>query len=138
MAGWHHLLDGHEFEWTPGVGDGQGGLACCNSWGHKELDMTEQWTELNWASLGKNLKWILLLAKLLPKLRIQIFNHRRFISKWRTIRNKPTVRRHHIYHSKCVYIGWDYSNSACFYLWYWIITVMMWKAIKFISETTLE
>ena len=50
MAGWHHWLDGHESEWTPGVCDGQGGLACCNSWGRKELDMTEQlnWTELNW------------------------------------------------------------------------------------------
>ena len=50
MAGWHHLLDGHEFEWTPGVSDGQGGLACCSSWGHKELDTTEQvnWTEWNW------------------------------------------------------------------------------------------
>ena len=35
MAGWHHWLDGHEFEWTPGVGDGQGGLVCCDSWGHK-------------------------------------------------------------------------------------------------------
>ena len=48
MAGWHHRLDGHEFEWTPGVGDGQGGLASCNSWGHKELDTTERlnWTEL--------------------------------------------------------------------------------------------
>ena len=42
MDGWHHHLDGHEFEWTPGVGDGQGGLACCNSWGLKELDMTER------------------------------------------------------------------------------------------------
>ena len=41
MAGWRHRLDGHEFEWTPGVGDGQGGLACCNSWGHKESDTTE-------------------------------------------------------------------------------------------------
>ena len=50
MAGWHHWLDGHEFGWTPGVGDGQGGLAFCDSWGHKELDMTEllNWTELNW------------------------------------------------------------------------------------------
>ena len=49
MAGWHHWLDGHEFEWTPGVGDGQGGLACCNSWGRKESDTTERrnWTELN-------------------------------------------------------------------------------------------
>ena len=48
MAGWHHWLDGREFERTLGVGDGQGGLACCNSWGHKESDMTEQlnWTEL--------------------------------------------------------------------------------------------
>ena len=49
MAGWHHRLDGHEFEWTPWVGDGQEGLACCTSWGHKEWDMTERlhWTEDN-------------------------------------------------------------------------------------------
>ena len=49
-VGWHHWLNGHGFGWTPGVGDGQGGLACCGSWGHKELDMTERlnWTELNW------------------------------------------------------------------------------------------
>ena len=53
MAGWHHELDGHESEWTPGIGDGQGGLACCDSWGRKELDTTEQlnWTELNWCLL---------------------------------------------------------------------------------------
>ena len=42
MAGWHHGLDGCEFECTPGVGDGQGGLACCSSWGRKESEMTEQ------------------------------------------------------------------------------------------------
>ena len=49
MAGWHHRLDGHKFEWTPGDGDGQGGLACCDSWGRKESDITERlnWTELN-------------------------------------------------------------------------------------------
>ena len=41
MAGWHHGLDGHEFGSTPGAGDGQGGLAYCNSWGNKELDTTE-------------------------------------------------------------------------------------------------
>ena len=48
MAGWHHQLDGHEFVSTPGVDDGQGGLACCNSWGRKESDTTERlnWTEL--------------------------------------------------------------------------------------------
>ena len=47
MAGWHHQIDGHEFGWTPGVGDGQGGLACNDSWGFKEWDMTEglNWTE---------------------------------------------------------------------------------------------
>ncbi len=44
MAGWHHRLDGYEFGWTLGVGDGQGGLACCNSWGRKESDTTEQLT----------------------------------------------------------------------------------------------
>ena len=48
MAGWHHWLDGRESEWTLGVGDGQGGLACCGSWGRKESDTTERlnWTEL--------------------------------------------------------------------------------------------
>ena len=59
MAGWHHWLNGRESEWTLGVGDGQGALACCYSWGHKELDTTEQlnWTELSdipahWAILS--------------------------------------------------------------------------------------
>ena len=47
MAGWHHQLDGREFEWTLGVGDGQGGLACCDSWGCKGSDTTE----LNWGSI---------------------------------------------------------------------------------------
>ena len=60
MAGWHHWLDGRESEWTPGVGDGQAGLVCCDSWGRKESDTTEQmnWTELNdeKASLHSSLK----------------------------------------------------------------------------------
>ena len=66
MAGWHHWLNGHEFEYTPGVGDGQGGLECCSPWGRKELDMTEQlnWTELNWTVglifiLTGNTKWFI-------------------------------------------------------------------------------
>ena len=42
MAGWHHQLDGHEFEQTPGDGEGQGSLACCSPWGRKELDVTER------------------------------------------------------------------------------------------------
>ena len=41
MAGWHHRLNGHGFGWTPGAGDGQGGLSCCDSWDRKESDMTE-------------------------------------------------------------------------------------------------
>ena len=50
MVGWHHQLAGHEFGWIPEVGDGQRGLACCNSWGHKELETSEQlnWTESLW------------------------------------------------------------------------------------------
>ena len=48
MVGWHHRLNRHGFGWTPGVGDGQGGLVCCGSWRCKELDMTEQ---LNWTGL---------------------------------------------------------------------------------------
>ena len=51
IAGWHHGLDGCESEWTLGVGDGQGGLVCCDAWGRKESDTTE-WlncTELNWS-----------------------------------------------------------------------------------------
>ena len=55
MAGWHHWLDGREFEWTPRVGDGQGGLACCDSWGRKESDTTEQ---LNWTELSNI--WVML------------------------------------------------------------------------------
>ena len=50
MVGWHHWLDGYEFEQAPGAGDGQGSLVCCNPWGVKDSDTTEQmkWTELNW------------------------------------------------------------------------------------------
>ena len=42
MVGWHHRLNGHEFEQTQGDGEGQGSLACCSPWGHKESDMTER------------------------------------------------------------------------------------------------
>ena len=58
MAGWHHQLNAHEFVWTPGVGDGQGGLVCCDSRGRKESDMSERlnWTELNWT------EWLVMLS----------------------------------------------------------------------------
>ena len=52
MVGWHHRLDGHGFGWTPGVGDGQGGLACCGTWSRKESDTTE-W--LNWTDTLANI-----------------------------------------------------------------------------------
>ena len=52
--GWHHWLDGHGFGWTLGVGDGQGGLACCGSWGGKESDTTER---LNWTDSPIILPW---------------------------------------------------------------------------------
>ena len=67
MVGWHHWLDGRESEWTPGVGDGWGGLACCDSWGHKESDTTERlnWTELmnQWENKIK-LEWKAIKRKL--------------------------------------------------------------------------
>ena len=53
MVGWHYPLDGHGFVWTPGAGDGQGGLACCSPWGHKELDTTE----LNSNEWARLLQW---------------------------------------------------------------------------------
>ena len=61
MAGWHHWLDECEYEWTPGVGDRQGGLACCDSWGRKELDTTERlnWTELTGGHILSNVKYLL-------------------------------------------------------------------------------
>ena len=54
MVGWRHWLIGHEFEQTPGVGDGEGGRACCSPWGRKELDMTKQliWSDLIWSDLS--------------------------------------------------------------------------------------
>ena len=52
-VGWHHRLDGHEFEQAPGVGDGQGSLACCSPRGRKELDTTER---LNWTERGTSLE----------------------------------------------------------------------------------
>ena len=55
IAGWHHWLDGQEFGWTLGVGDGQGGLACCDSWGRKELDTAKWliWSDLIWMCMSE-------------------------------------------------------------------------------------
>ena len=67
MAGWHHQLDGQEFEWTSGVGDWQRGLACCDSWGHKESDTTE-W--LNWTDAP--LYWIFIAYFILESLYLSL------------------------------------------------------------------
>ena len=92
MAGWHHWLDGHGFGWTPGVADGQGGLACCGSWSHKESDMTERlnWTELwcwkrllrvlwtvrrSYQSVVKEINPEYSLEGLMLKLKLQSFGH---------------------------------------------------------------
>ena len=60
MAGWHHWLDGHEFEQAPGVGDGQGSLVCCSPWGRKESDTTE------WLNINKN-KFTILASRIFKK-----------------------------------------------------------------------
>ena len=73
MAGWHHWLDGHEFGWTPGDDDRQGGPACCNSWGSKESDTTEQ---LNWTELRNVMDMSLL----------YFFHISLFLSTWRASR----------------------------------------------------
>ena len=91
MVRWHHWLNEHEFGWTPGVGDGQGGLLSCDSWGRKESDVTEglNWTELSTSSvltskispnIFKRLSWETLFCKylwltpLLTSFKIQIWN----------------------------------------------------------------
>ena len=73
MAGWHHRPNGHEFKWTPGVGDGQGGLVCCNSWGCKESDTTE-W--LNWTETWLTVTSSLLYPWLYPKRYKELTTHR--------------------------------------------------------------
>ena len=70
MVGRHHQVKGHEFGWTPGVGDGQWGLACCSPWGRKESNTTEQ---LNWTEIAHMKKKITLLP--------QIYKRSEIISK---------------------------------------------------------
>ena len=83
MAGWHHRLDGCESEWTPGVGDGQGGLACRDSWGRKESETTKWLNWLNFslhffffrkfsASALKRLTWFFLSFYSLPSITKEI------------------------------------------------------------------
>ena len=84
MVGWHHWLDGHGFGWTPGVGDGQGGLACCSLWGCNESDMTEclNWTELQLDyKLKKCINEFLFLTIIYTRKSVSFQFQRRAISK---------------------------------------------------------
>ena len=76
MVGWHHRLNGHGFEQALGVGDGQGGLACCSLWGHKEWD-TIWVSELNWVSGFAKISFIV----------VQLLSHiQPFVTPWTTAR----------------------------------------------------
>ena len=64
MVGWHHRLNGHGFGWTPGVGDRQGGLACCGLWGSKSQTQLREWTELNWAASKSSLSLVKIMTSI--------------------------------------------------------------------------
>ena len=106
MAGWHHRLHGHEFEWTLGVDDRQGGLACCDSWGSKESDITEwlNWTEAltSYSSLQTpNLQLLLTINLLSASMDLPILH---ISYKW-----------HHTIcdqRSGFIYLGWFWGSSS--------------------------
>ena len=100
MAGWHHWLDGRESEWTPGVGDGQGGLVNCDSWGCKESDTTSDWTELTELKhQGRHAKF----PWLLPSLKARMFQG-----------GKNCKNRYQSYywrHTEIVYLRWKQGGN---------------------------
>ena len=104
MAGWHHQLNGHESEWTPGVGDGQGGLVCCGSWGRRELDTSER---MNWS-----LSWF------------SPFGKRDFPSVIK-VPNQKTLSSSEIFSSVSLIIRWTLTTGLRavkrekFYFWLW-------------------
>ena len=147
MAGWHHWLDGHEFEWTPGVSDGRGGLVCCDSWGRKESDMTERlnWTEslmglhLDVGCLGRWLR----LNKVLsvgPKSSVLIRKGR---DTWDGLQ-AVTVKRQRLGHRRKVaayssgrfhqkptlLTSWSWTSSHCFLKlspFFWVLFPSFWN-----------
>jgi len=108
MAGWHHRLHGHEFGWFPGAGDGQGGLACCNSWGCKDRTRLTDWTD------AKVPCFLCLTYRRteLPKSR-RLVGHERYRISWE-----------HIFHSLTSLFGrhvfrFIFSVSICVHVLYW-------------------
>ena len=95
MVRWHHWLDGHEFEQAPGVGDGQGGLACCSSWGRKELDTTERlnWTDRSYVPAFHMKKYIDKLNKLskIFHVAVHLHNFQRLGTKCNFTEKEPFV-----------------------------------------------
>ena len=89
MAGWHHWFDGHEFEWTLGVRDGQGGLTCFDSWARKESDTTEQ---LNWTELTEYLftSIVIYASTLLNSLLTKLAQFSIAVSQW--VKNPPAMQ----------------------------------------------
>ena len=123
MAGWHHRLDGQEFEWTLGVGDGQGGLACCDSWGHKELDSTEQlnWTEsiLNTSNTVSSqgiisrfclTRCYLLHYYLQPLILFHIHNISSILGPSLLTAQDPYPTPHRVYFQYWTYLAWPYGT----------------------------
>ena len=118
MVGWHHLVNGHEFRWTPGVGDGQGGLACCHSWGHKESDATERliWTELNWFYVFQLLQITLKLIPSLSASRIMVFQVKLLSSQSWPLSKALFIQRYKFTYSvpSCQILNLDYANhNSC-------------------------
>ena len=120
MVGWHHQLDGHGFGWTPGVGDGQGGLACCSPYGRKESDNNER---LNWTELLRMIifSWSLVQSSknvYLPS--VWLFGgfyviREKWISKTLKVSQKNKYMNMHIFkilfvYSYCIFFG---------FLWRW-------------------
>ena len=120
MAGWHHRLDRREFEWTPGVGDGQGALVYCDSWGSKELDTTERlnWTELKpvfykCTSCTLGLGFILRLLPVLYTLSIHSVHFKNHNIKWSIFRVQIFVLV--VYHDS---FTWRSVSSGRHYGWF--------------------
>ena len=109
IVGWHHWIEGCEFEQAPGVGDGQGGLVCCDSWGRKESDMTERlnWTELNnyTVEVKKRFKGLDLIDKVPEELCTKVHN-----IVWEAVMwPKPSPRKRN---AKMQMVVWrDLTNS---------------------------
>ena len=103
MVGWHHQLNGHGFGWTLGVGDGQGGLACCGSWCCKELDMAEFHTPAAFSCPGENARSWEALGEARPGQSSLSAGALRYRA-WAQPGYKESVSNHQVYP-----LGWDVS-----------------------------